>query len=173
MTDTKDLADKILKGRDSLDTLLGHLRGKIMVADKPLAEWKERYSLQIPTDLNAITCRAMGTKLMELYQEASFFSAMAEIKLHVARSASEETIRNAYHKLVEEHREKYGKIPAAATLDSLARSESSDIVNAQVLAEIEKDFWKKMIDQLNYSRKIVENATMNIAIEQKGMRDQL
>ena len=173
MTDIKRLADKILAGKDSLDSLLGHLRGKITIADKTLSEWREHFHITVPTDLNTITCKELGTQLMNLYQEASFFSSMAEIKLHIAKSATDETVRDAYYRLVEEHKEKYGKVPAAATLESLARSQSSDILNAQVLAEIEKEFWKKIIDQLNYCRKMVENATMNIAIEQKGMRDKL
>ena len=49
---------------------------------------------------------------------------------------------------------------------------TKDLDSAQTIADIENRFWKDILDHLSTCRKLIENASMNIATELKSMNNE-
>lgn len=166
-------ADHILKGQKIIQTLRQELHGKFLLGNKSLSEWKNHFTVEVPAELNTTTGLEINLKLLSLWQEASFYHSVANIKLQLMKNGCEQAIRDEYFQLVENYKSQGGKPPAAATLEALAKNQHTDTISALTLAQLEKDFWKDIVTQLRGVRKLLENSTMNIAIDQKMEKDRI
>lgn len=163
----KYLLEILLRGKQVHDLFAKSMKEKLLISGRTIEEWETEFKIKVPTDnLTPAMCKQIDIKLMELNQEASFFHAVATAKLQMIKRGGESAFRDRYFALVQEYKDKK-KLPAAATLENLAKVENDDIESAQSIAEVEKGFWVNILDHLSSCRKIIENATFNSSIEAK------
>jgi hypothetical protein len=174
---TKQQADELLssliKGREVHDIFAENFRKSLKISGEPIEEWEGKFKLSIPTDnLTPSMCKELGMKIMDLHQEATFFHAVALAKSQMIKRGSESSYNSKFWAIYQEHKNAKKKIPAAATLDSLAKIDNEDIESAQSMADIEVKFWKNILDHLSTCRKIIENASLNISVELKAIHSE-
>ena len=143
-----------------------------LIIGKTLKEWKEYFNINIPPDAGPVRLQEIGARLSGLYHEASLLKAGSEIKARILKSNSEAIIREKLALLITEHKEKGWKIPARDILNSLAQESAEDEFDTCIHSEIAVMFWKTIIDDLKYSKSIIENATTNIAVESKALQNE-
>lgn len=165
------LVDSIMEGKEIHDKFADNMRKKFLINGKTMDEWEEQYRVTIETDnLTPAICRQYDVKLLEYNQEVAFFHAMAAAKLQLLSRGHASAYRDKFYALVQEYKDKGGKLPAAATLENLAKVETDDVESASTIAEVEKTFWSNIMDHLTTCRKIIENATMNNNVEARLLR---
>jgi len=171
MSDTKKVASKLINqlrdGKELHDEFAKEFKSRYQIAGKLIDDWKKHFQIKIPPDFTPQVCLIVGSKLMELHQEASFLKAEVEARLAACKSTNNDMYRTKYASLVLEYKEKGGKLPAKDTLAALAEDHIGDTKNAQTHAEIELAFWKEILSDLNNSRKSIKDATINLSIEAK------
>ena len=172
MSDAADLLAQLKKGKKLHDEFSVEFNEHYQISGKTILEWRDHFRLQIPPDLTTRTCQDFDVKLLELHQEASFLKAACECRLAAYRETTNKQFRTAYASLVAQYTAKGGKLPAKDTLTVLAKDQIGDIEEGIVHAEIELSFWKDIIADLYNSRKIIENATLNLGIESKALLQQ-
>lgn len=165
------LIDQLRKGKSLHDQFAAEFRSKYKVAGKLMDEWKNHFRIILPPDLNPETCRLVDSKLIELHQEASFLKAEAEARLSAQRNVNEKQYRVRYAELVAEYKSSNQKLPAKDTLATLTNNSISEIVDAITHAEIEVGFWKEVLADLYNSRKVVNDATINLSVEAKALQN--
>jgi len=170
----KARADKILSdilsGKSLFDNTKERLASQVPISGKSAEFWKNRFYLKVP-DINDMNPALLHSNLMQiviLQQEASFFFAESERANRYLKGGAEGAYHHAYWELVEEFKEKSMKIPAAATLESLARVETVDTEQALINSETEMGFWKRIVETLDRTRKLLETASYGIHAEQKA-----
>lgn len=163
------LLSRLLKGKEVYELFSNSLRNQLQISGHTMKYWEEKFKIKIQTDnLNPATCIQLDIKLMELSQEASFFLAAAQAKAQMLKRGQEASYNDKFHAILQEYKNKGGKVPAAATLETLAKIDNEDINSAEAIAQVELKFWKEVLDHLNTCRKLLENATLNISVEMKA-----
>lgn len=169
-------SDQVVKsvedGKELHDHFAKQFRKDYTVAGKTLGEWKSYFKVNVPPDLNPQTCRDVDTKIMSLHQEASYYKAEAEAKHSILKASNANQYRTEFNAIVSEHRALGKKVPAAATLASLAEYATGTIKNAVAHSEIELGFWKEILSDLANARKIVEQFVMTLNIEAKAIQQE-
>lgn len=156
------LLSSFMKGKDIRDMFAENMAHKMLINGQLLEYWKDYFQLEIPYDnLNPTICRELDLKLLRLNQEAHLYYAIANTRLQAMERGNESLYRTRFNKIVSEYKTRNEKLPAHATLDTLANAETDEIVSAKSHFEIEKTFWKDILDHLSTIRKILENATWN------------
>ena len=165
------LLEKLLKGKIIHDKFAKDMREKFLINGRTIDTWETRFKITINTDnLTPPICRQFDLLLLELNQEAAFYHAVASMKLQMLKRGHDSAFRDKYFALVQEYEAKMsgkGKLPAAATLENLAKVETDNVESAQSVAEVEEQFWSDIMDHLTTCRKIIENATLNNNVEAK------
>ncbi|MCW4026334.1 MAG: hypothetical protein NWE76_02470 [Candidatus Bathyarchaeota archaeon] len=170
----KARADKILSdilaGKTLFDNTKERLAAQVPISGKTAEYWHERFYLKIPdvNDMNPALLHANLMQIMVLQQEASFFFAESERANRYLKGGAEGAYHHAYWELVEEFKASGAKIPAAATLESLARVETIDTEQALINSETEMGYWKRIVEKLERSRKLLETASYTINSEAKA-----
>ena len=139
------------------------------IAGKTMREWKEHFHLSIDPDMTPRECIRLDIKLIEMYEEASFLKNMAQAAMNNFKSTSQDHFRAVYANLVGEYRSEGKKLPAKDTLTVLADQEIKDEKQGLVHFETVLDFWKDILGQLNFYRKMIENSTFNLNIEARAI----
>jgi hypothetical protein len=166
----EELAVKIKSGKAVFKQLSKKLEGELVFAAQPLSHWKDYFKLNIPDqDLNPIVLKGLDMKLMELYHEASFYYSMANSLSQMIKNGAESNYQTIFLGLVEQFKGTGQKLPAAATLENLARIQNMTQDSASWYAEVEVKFWREVLDNLSSQRKIIENASLNISVELKAL----
>lgn len=164
------LMERLLRGKDVHDSFSASMRRQLLISGQPIDHWENKFKISIPTDnLNPSTCKEIGTKLMDLNQEASFYQAVAAAKVQLIKRGSESQIMGRVAAIVEEYKNDKKRTPAASTIETLAKYENDDLESALSIANVEARFWKDVLDHLATCRKLLENATLNISVELKAL----
>jgi len=166
---TQDALSQLKKGKVLHDKFAQEFEKEYLISGKIMSEWRDHYKLIMPPDFTPKVCQDIAIKLMELHQEASFMKAVCDARLRACRGASNIKYRKEFTELVSTYRAKGEKLPAKDTLAQLAEQAVGDIQDAVSHAEIELSFWKEILDDLANSRKLLENATINLASESKAL----
>jgi hypothetical protein len=132
-----------------------------------MEQWKSHFKLDIPESPTTEDCKVIDMKLMEMHQEAAFLKAMSEASLMLGKKSYDTDYRTKFTALVSEYKSTGKKLPAKDTLETLAKHELDDIESGLTYAELGVKFWKDMLGDLDYKRKIIENATINNSEEAK------
>lgn len=181
MTETKltakAQAEKLLKdlfqGKEIHDIFTQNFQRQMVISGQAIDHWQNKFKIKVPTDnLTPAMCMELAMKIMDLSQEATFYHAVAQAKAQMLKRGSDSTYNNKFWAIVQEHKSKGTKMPAAATLDTMARINNDEIESAETIAQIELKFWKDIIDHLNMCRKLIENASLNISVEIKAMNNE-
>lgn len=135
---------------------------KLTINGKHFSHWKEYFHIDIPYDnLNPSIVRDLDLKLLKLNQEAALFYAIANARVQTIGRGTDSIFRQKYNAICQEYKSKNEKLPAAATIEQMAKADFDDIESAKTQFEVEKTFWKDILDSLASIRKILENATWN------------
>jgi hypothetical protein len=165
------LITSLMQGKEIHDKFAANMRAKFLINERTMDEWEEQYRIEIETDnLTPAICRQYDVKLLQYNQEVAFFHAMAAAKVQLLSRGHVSAYRDKFYALVQEYKDKGAKLPAAATLDNLAKVETDDVESASTIAEVEKSFWSNILDHLTTCRKIIENATMNNNVDARLAR---
>lgn len=161
------LLESIKKNKGIYDAFATNFRERYKIIDKTITQWEKEFKLSVPEDLNPQQCKLFDIKLMGLHQEATFYKAAARAILQALEKGLETQYRSKFSALVAEYKMKNEKLPAAGTLDSLARVELDDVDGAIMSANIANNFWEDIIKHLDYCRKLVESIAMSNGIQVK------
>lgn len=163
------LVSKMLKGKTVADMFETNFRSQWTLSGKPISHWEKHFKIKIPTDnLTPQICKEIDAKLIELNQEASFYHAVAQAKAQFLKRGSESNYYSRFFTIVEEFKAKGAKVPAASTLEVLARVNNEELDAAAEYANVETKFWKNILDDLATCRRLIENASLNISVEMKA-----
>jgi len=146
-----------------------------LISGKKADEWQSHFQLQIPPDCDSTTLKELDTQLAGMFEEAAFLKTMADCRLQAYKTSNASRYREAYASLVQSYKEESGpgkRLPAKDTLQVLAEEQIGSSTDGIVHAEIELAFFKGIVDKLNTLRKIIENISLNIAIEGKALHYQ-
>lgn len=174
-TDTQKLAKQTVdemitnlrKGKDIYEQFIQAVNDRMTIQGKTMPQWKEHFRVDIPDNPDINACKEIDMKLLELYQEASFLKAMAEAAATLQRKGYDTEYRNKFERLVAQYEGEKKKLPAKDTLENLAKKEVDSIESGLAYSDLAVRFWKEILENLNYIRKLVENATINNSVEAK------
>lgn len=168
----QDLTARLLKGKEIHDKFSQEMRAKLLINGETLSSWEDKFKITVNTsDLNPAICKQYDVILLQHNQEAAFYHAVASAKVQMLKRGGDSAYRDKFFALVQEYQSKGAKLPAAATLENLAKVETDDIESAKTIADIEKQFWSDILDHLTTCRKIIENATLNSNVEARLMNN--
>jgi len=154
------LLDKLLKGKEIHDMFAANMKQHLLINGQTIEYWESHFKIKVATDnLTPQMCKTLDSMLLDLNQEAAFFFAIASAKLQMIKRGGDSTYRDRFFSIVQEHKQAGTKLPAAATLEVLAKVEGDDLESALSIAEIEKGFWSDILDHLSTIRKLIENAS--------------
>jgi len=163
------LIGKMLKGKTVADMFETNFRSQWTLSGQPISHWEKRFKIKIPSDnLTPQICKELDAKLIELNQEAAFFHAVAQAKSQFLKRGSEANYYSRFYTIVEDFKSKGARVPAASTLEVLARINNEELDAAAEYANVETKFWKNILDDLATCRRLVENASLNISVEMKA-----
>jgi hypothetical protein len=167
------LLKALLKGKEVYKLFSEFMRKQLTISGQPIDHWEEKFKLSIPVDdLTPAICKQLDVQLMGLSQEATFHHAVASAKVQMIKRGCESQFNDKFWALTQEYKEKGRKLPAAATLQTLATIQNDDMESAQSLASVETKFWKDILDHLATCRRLIENASLNISVELKALNAQ-
>ncbi len=163
----EELLDNLRKGKSTYDSFSLNFRKQYLIADHTMEQWQVHFSFTVPPDLEPSRCKELDIKLMGLHQEASFYKATSEACMQALKKGGETEYRNRFTALVADYNSKHMKLPAASTLESLVKTQIDDVETALVSAEIASQFWKDILDHLQFCRKLLELAMIGSGIQVK------
>lgn len=167
------LLKALLKGKEVYKLFGETMRKQLTISGEPIDHWEKKFKLSIPVDdLTPAICKQLDVQLMDLNQEATFHHAVASAKVQMIKRGCESQFNDKFWALTQEYKEKGKKLPAAATLTTLATIQNDDMESAQSLAQVETKFWKDILDHLATCRRLIENASLNISVELKALSAQ-
>lgn len=162
------LLTRLLKGKEIYDIFSKNMKNQLLISGKTPDYWKKEFWIKIPTDnMTTQSCKELDMNLMGLNQQAVFYHAAAQAKQQMIKRGTEAAYNDKFWAIVQEHKDKGMRPPAAATLETMARINNDELESASTLADIEQKFWKSILDHLSTCRKLIENATLNISTELK------
>lgn len=169
---TLELLGQLKKSKQVHDVFADRFRRQYQIGGKLMGEWKSHFHISMSPDLNPATCKELDSKVLELHQEATFLKAESEARLTALKDTNQEKYRMRFTQLVMEYKLKGEKLPAKDTLATLAEQDISATKDAITHATIEVAFWKEILADLYNSRKIINNATINLSVEAKALANE-
>jgi hypothetical protein len=167
------LLSKLMTGKQVHQIFADNMKEQLLINGKPMEHWEQHFKINIPTDnLTPSLCKELSMRLIQLNQEAAFFQAIATAKAQIIKRGTTAAYNDKFWAIVQQYKSERKKLPAAATLETMARVDNEDLDSAQTIADIESKFWKDILDHLATCRKLIENASMNIATELKSLNNE-
>ena len=167
------LLSKLMTGKQVHEIFAESMKHQLLINGEPMSHWEKHFKINIPTDnLTPSLCKELSMRLMELNQEAAFFQACATAKSQIIKRGTTAAYNDKFWTIVQQYKNEKKKLPAAATLETMARVDNEDLDSAQTIADIESKFWKDILEHLSTCRKLIENASMNIATELKSLNNE-
>lgn len=163
-----DMILNLRQGKDIHEQFAEAVQDRMMIQGKTMDQWRKHFRIEIPENPDITACKEVDMVLMEKYQEASFLKAMADASHLLQKKGYETQYRQKFEALVSEYKQSGKKLPAKDTLSALAAGKVDDIETGVTYAELAVRFWKEILDNLNYVRKVIENATINNSVEAKA-----
>ena len=166
----KILLSKLMSGKQVHQIFGEHMKKELLINGKQMEYWESHFKIDIPTDnLTPSLCKTLSMRLMHLNQQAAFFQACATAKAQIVKRGTTAAYNDKFWSIVQQYKSENKKLPAAATLETMAKVDNESLDSAQTIADVESRFWKDILDHLSTCRKLIENASMNIATELKSM----
>jgi len=168
----EQLLNHMLKGKQVHEIFADNLRRQLPISGKSMEHWEEKFKIRIPVDsLTPTLCKELSIRLLGLHEEATFHHAVATAKSQMIKRGSEAAFNSKFQTIVAEHKAKHKRLPGQETLRTMASIDNEEIDSAQSIAETERLYWRGILDHLYMCRKLLETASMNIAVELKAIRN--
>ncbi len=165
-----DLLVKMKAGKSVYEMFQANFRNQYLIAGKTIDDWEKKFKIHIPEDSSPQRCKELDIKLMELHQEATFNKASSGAILQALKRGVDSELHTSKTALVVQYEANHAKLPAAATLESMAKDQIKDVDGAVMAANIAVDFWKDILEHLAFCRKLLENISINNGIEAKASK---
>lgn len=160
------IMQKVLAGHALAETLNKSFEQRYMVRGKTLTQWRDHFHIRIPLDaMSPQLAIEVNLQLANLYQEASFYFIEAQKKKENFEVSKNSSYADVKKQIVDEYRENSWKLPAAATLDSMAEYEVQNYSQAAAIYKSEYSFWKQILEQISKVQKMIEQAAISCAVE--------
>lgn len=167
---SEKLVETMLRGAKINKLFEESMKQQFLISGKTMGYWEQKFKLHIPKDnLTPMKCVELDRVLMDLHQDATFYYNVSDAKTQLAKSGQTSEYNSRVNKIIAEFKLEGNKIPAADTLKAMAAVHTEGIASASTIAEVELKFWKNIIAHLQYCRKMLENASLNISVEIKAM----
>lgn len=154
---------RLMGGTEVYNLVKNEFEQNFLISGKPIKEWTQQFRVTIPTDnLTPAMIQEIGMQVMQLHQEAAFHHAAAQALMQYIKKGGELSYYQKFSELVSEHKESNQKLPAAATLEAMARADNKDEDSAAFRAEVAMKFWKLILEHLATCRKILETASFSV-----------
>lgn len=141
-----------------------------IIGGQRIAEWAAHFKIARPTPgFSPQECIIYGSKIMDLYHEASFHLSAAKGRLFLLKRRSASSTDLTVVDLVNNPPENR-RLPNKEVILATAAVMNVDIDTAVILAELEVQFWKDTIDYLNTMRRLVETISLNLSVELKALQ---
>ncbi|MHA1692562.1 MAG: hypothetical protein ACTSU7_13140 [Candidatus Heimdallarchaeaceae archaeon] len=145
------------------------MRENLTISGQTLDFWESKYKMRIQSDnLTPIKIVELSMKLLEFNEEVSFHFASSTAKSQMIRTGTSAAYVAEFARITAEYKEKGGRLPGQETLKTMATISSQEVVSASAIAEIEVKFWKSILEHLTTCRKLLDNASINIAVDNKA-----
>jgi len=145
------------------------LSDNLLVSGQKTEAWEAKFKIYIPADaLNPQLCCEFQMKILQLHQEAMFYYNAAQARSQYLAHNNKDEYHHKIKELVDQYKLEGKRLPSAITLEYLANLENMDAEYIAVAAQMEEKYWKSIIDHLSTCRKIVENVSFNISVENKA-----
>lgn len=162
-----DMIDSLRKGKNIHDIFAEQVRTRILIQGKTMEQWREHFKVKVPDNPDIQACKEINVRLIGLHEEASFLKAMSDASYTLSKKSYDTKYRDKFASLVAEYKEGGKKLPAKDTLEVLASHDIDDIDGSLSYASMASSFWKQILEDLNYKRRVIENATINNSVEAK------
>lgn len=149
---------------------INEFNSSFRIDGKSIEEWQEYFYLEVPPDPTSHSITDLESRLLGLYQEASFKKATCLARLKEVKRLCDNRYREECSRLIKEYEKKNKRLPSRATLDNLVRHQIQSISDLQSRIETELQFWKDVLIGLYNNRKVIESLVMNLGIEAKLLR---
>jgi len=168
----KSKADQMIKrlagGGEVYNLMKGEFESNFLINGQAISVWIEKFRVTLPMDnLTPGIIQELSMKVMELHQEATFHHAAAQSVSQFIKRGSQLSYYHRFNELTEEYKKKQMKLPAAATLEVMAKAGTEDEESAEFRAELAARFWKLILEHLSTCRKILETASFSVNNELK------
>ena len=157
----EELLNTVQDGKQVTEIFGDSMERQYTIYGKPIRTWRSYFKVSIPESPNPAQCKALGAKVGNLYQEATFYFAAAEAQLDALSSGKSTEFTAHFNKLVAEYNEKDIRLPASKTLETITEGHVADLKGAIDNAKIIKNFWKRVLDGLVEVRKTIDQETFN------------
>ncbi len=161
------LLESLRSGKKVYEEFFKVFKEKYLINGLSFQELEKKFRLSIPENLSLQECRGLESRLLDLHQEASFYKASSRATTQALKKGSDTEYRIKYSSLVASYEAPGSKLPAAKTLEALAKNHTDDVDSAIMAASIALDFWEDILSHLAFCRKILENIIIGYSIEAK------
>jgi len=176
MTKATDAANALLeemnKGTDVHAMFADGMKESLLISGHKISYWEEKFHMKIPGDLTPAQCKNMSMELLRLNHEATFYLAIANAKLQLIKRGNDAAYQARFAEIVTQYKKDGKRLPGQDTLRSMSSDGLGDIESAKVIADIEQKFWKGILEDIHTARRLIESASMNLAVELKTMNNE-
>lgn len=165
--EAKEFINKVKESKETFNRVHDKFYAAYRINGKIMPEWQDYFKIDIPKDISPIECIGMLAELAAKYHEASFYYSSASALDKAYGSEREKEYRKVYRRVTDERTGTDKKTAAATTLATLADQEVQEFDDVIYNAQLTKDFWKSILDQLKYSFKVLNDITINNSLELK------
>lgn len=162
------MAEAIRAGKKVWEYLSEDLHKDLVIDGKHVDEWRKEFHVEIPPDLNPTLLKELNVKMIEKFQEASFRLATARQLATMSGHGTKVSYETAYLATVAEWQSKGKRMPAASTLENIAKIRSTTHDSTSKYADASMKFWRDILDGLDNTRRMIEDATRNVTQELKA-----
>lgn len=164
----QDIANEIISLSETHSDIHQAVMSEFVWQGKSLLEWMNDCAVQIPDTMTPEQYRQVSALLARKLQKSIYFYTMANMT-YTSLSTGSDTARNRIiNSLVDSYAKAQGsRRPAKDTLNQMADSKISDVLNHKIAAKMIREFWRDRRDALIEARKLLESIGMSSNIELK------
>jgi len=141
----------------------------MIVSGKTVKEWKEELWIIVPSaDLTPQICLEVNKAIMQAENVAAYEHAKAQMRAQILDKQAGSAYYRAIDHIVDEFKNSDKRVPGVATLETMAEVASELYKKVAIESDNEYKFWKNVLDHLQFSKKILEQAGFNINSEIKS-----
>jgi hypothetical protein len=138
------------------------IEDSLLIGGKTMIEWrKEFYSIQIPQDANPIIAKELAIRIMRLNEVASQYFGEANARYAILANNQDSSYRKAFGEIVRSYLDNGQKVPAKDRIEIEAKNETQKQTDMLTFAELEKNFWRDMLNRIERCRKELESINLN------------